>query len=148
MYMDQFTTPEEYLLYQISLNKGANSCIMKEKLLRLAAENQINATAENKKWEIAQALLSKKGAKWLAEQCEHFGVPSYCFQKKFGIRNSDVKQLARSGFLEITGSERFTTMYGVTNYASLYSVFQYYSLTPSALGKALRELAYRKKEEN
>lgn len=135
-YMDYFLTPEAYLLHQISANKD---CITKDKLMQLAKENQLKASPDSEKGVVAEALLEKMGAPWLAGQCEHFGVSSYSFQQKFGITNDDVKHLAKVGFLEITGSERFRTN-GHYKYADLYSVFQFYQLEKSEIERFLEEL--------
>lgn len=137
-YMDFFMTPEAYLLHQISVNRD---CLTKEKLMQLAEENLLEASPDAEKRVVAEALLEKMGAPWLAEQCEHFGVSAYSFQKKFGITNADVKRLANAGFLEITGSERFK-IDGQYKYANLYNVFQFYQLEKLDITECLEEIKH------
>lgn len=79
--------------------------------------------------EIAAFLMDAIGVEKLANACSHMGVSSYPFQQKFGITGNDVKQFAKRGLLKITGNERFLS-HGEAHYASLYSVMQYYTLTP------------------
>ncbi len=142
-YMELFQSPEEYIIHRIGLNMGTHSCIAKTRLLQLARENGIFIDPDTNKVKIARIVMRKIGAEALAKECQSMGVSSYNFQQKFGITNADVKLLAQTEFLKVTGTERYRTFNGY-RYASLYSVFQYFQLTPADVQKQLKQAKERK----
>lgn len=128
-YMDNFKTSEEYIRHQINANRGTQNVIRKSDLAKIARLYDIDVN-ENKmtKDDIYLMLRDKISVKTLANECIHLGVNSFAFQQKFDITHDEVKRMARLGFIEITGSERFRA-YGKYRYADLYSVFDYFRLT-------------------
>lgn len=128
---------------EIELNMGTENCIDKIQLLKLAEENDFSFEPDISKEKIAKILMQQIGAEALADKCSHMGVSSYNFQQKFGITNADVKLLAQTGFLKVTGTERYRS-FGRYRYASLYSVFQYFQLTPTEVQKQLKQAKERK----
>ncbi len=135
-YLESFDSPEEYIIHRICLNMGTENCINKIQLLKLAEENGFSFDPDNSKEKIAKMVMQQIGAEALAKECRSMGVSSYNFQQKFGITNADVKLLAQTGFLKVTGTERYRTFNGY-RYASLYSVFQYFQLTKQDIQKRL-----------
>ena len=81
------------------------------------------------------------GVESLADACEQMGVSSYSFQQKFGISGIDVKLLANRGMLKTTGKGRFS-VHGEPHYAPLYSVMQFYLLTPELVHEFLKEVQH------
>ena len=138
-YMEQFPTAESYVLHQITRNRGSQNCISKADLIRLAEENHVPISNFWSKNEIAEFLMETIGVESLADACEQMGVSSYSFQQKFGISGIDVKLLANRGMLKITGKERFS-VHGEPHYAPLYSVMQFYLLTPETVQEWLEDL--------
>ena len=131
-YMEQFPTAESYVLHQITRNRGSQNCISKAGLIRLAEENHVPISN-------FEFLMETIGVESLADACEQMGVSSYSFQQKFGISGIDVKLLANRGMLKITGKERFS-VHGEPHYAPLYSVMQFYLLTPETVQEWLEDL--------
>ncbi len=125
-YMEQFPTAEAYVLHRITHGKGV---ISKDGLVQLAKEHHVPVSDLWSKNEIAAFLMETTGVESLADACEQMGVSSYSFQQKFGLSGIDVKLLASKGMLKITGKGRFS-VHGEPHYAPLYSVMQYYTLTP------------------
>ena len=138
-YMEQFPTAEAYVLHQITRNRGSQNCISKAGLIRLAEENHVLVSDLWSKSEITAFLMDTIGVEQLTAACSHMGVSSYPFQQKFGITGNDVKQFAKRGLLKITGKERFS-VHGEPHYAPLYSVMQFYLLTPETVQEWLEDL--------
>ena len=138
-YMEQFPTAESYVLHQITRNRGSQNCISKAGLIRLAEENHVPISNFWSKNEIAEFLMETIGVESLADACEQMGVSSYSFQQKFGISGIDVKLLANRGMLKTTGKGRFS-VHGEPHYAPLYSVMQFYLLTPETVQEWLEDL--------
>lgn len=145
-YMEQFQSPEEYILHRICLNMGTKNCIAKARLLELAQENGILVSPDAAKVQIAQIVMREIGAEALAKECQNMGVSGYNFQQKFGITRNDVTKLAEIGFLQVTGMEPFRA-YGKQWYARLYSVWQYFSLTRQDIQKQLKMIQDRKNQQ-
>lgn len=137
-YMEQFPTAEAYVLHRITHGKGV---ISKDRLVQLAKEHHVPISNFWSKNEIAEFLMETIGVESLADACEQMGVSSYSFQQKFGISGIDVKLLANRGMLKITGKERFS-VHGEPHYAPLYSVIQFYLLTPEMVHKSLKEMQH------
>lgn len=135
-YMEQFPTAEAYVLHRITHGKGV---ISKDGLVQLAKEHHIPVSGFWSKNEIAEFLMETIGVENLADACEQMGVSSYSFQQKFGISGIDVKLLANKGMLKITGKERFS-VHREPHYAPLYSVMQFYLLTPETVQECLEDL--------
>ena len=135
-YMEQFPTAEAYVLHRITHGKGV---ISKDGLVQLAKEHHVPISNFWSKNEIAEFRMETIGVESLADACEQMGVSSYSFQQKFGISGIDVKLLANRGMLKITGKERFS-VHGEPHYAPLYSVMQFYLLTPETVQEWLEDL--------
>ncbi len=135
-YMEQFPTAEAYVLHRITHGKGV---ISKDGLVQLAKEHHVPISNFWSKNEIAEFLMETIGVESLADACKQMGVSSYSFQQKFGISGIDVKLLANRGMLKITGKERFS-VHGEPHYAPLYSVMQFYLLTPETVQEWLEDL--------
>lgn len=130
-FMDNISSPEEYIRKVITANMGTKSVMLKQEMIELA--KNMNVVSDDKelsamnKDELYDLLHSSMTVEELALHA-HIGIGSYDFQTKFDIDNSDVKYMASHGFIAITGKERFRA-YGKEHYADLYSCFDYFRLT-------------------
>lgn len=128
-YMDQFKSPEEFIQHEICSNKGTQNVIKKPELAALV--RSFGVEVDERSMTKEQMFLLLKDAisiEEIANQCLHLGVSSYSFQQKFDVTNTEVKRMARLGFIQVTGSKRIR-MYGKYRNADLYSVFDYFRLT-------------------
>lgn len=135
-YIEKFKTLEEYVRYQVNCNKGSESPVMKSELVDFAISHGVEADIKHMtKDDIFIALKDKVTMEEIISKF-HLGVKSYLFQQKFDITHEEVKRMARLGFIEITGSERFRA-YGKDCYADLYNALDYFRLTPEEVKKWL-----------
>lgn len=127
-YMDQFTSPEDFIRHQICRNKGTQNLMDKSVMIALAQTNGAEVNDKMTKEELYAQLRKVVPLEEIAAECEHLGVASISYQRKFGITNTQLRSMAKSGFIQITGTERFRS-YGAYREANLYSVFDYFRLT-------------------
>lgn len=128
-YMDRFETPEDFIRHAITSNRGTQNVLDKYELISLALTHDIDINPQKMtKDEIYLRVIEKVPLEEICKKCRHLGVSSHSFQQKFNVTHKEVKRMARSGFIKITGSERFRA-YGKECYADLYSVYDYFRLT-------------------
>ena len=135
-YMEQFPTAEAYVLHRITHGKGV---ISKDGLVQLAKEHHVPISYFWSKTALAEYLKETYEVESHAEACKQKGGRSISIQQKIGISGIDVKLLANRGMLKITGKERFS-VHGEPHYAPLYSVMQFYLLTPETVQEWLEDL--------
>lgn len=124
-YMDQFWTPEEYIIARVSSRTQRD--IQKSDLIKIAKEHGCEADEKLTKKQLTIMVANKISYQKLAELVG-VGVTSTSFQIKFDISHDEVKRMARLGFIRITGKYKFRA-YGDYRYADTYSVYDYFSLT-------------------
>lgn len=140
-----YISPEDIVLKKICSNRGAHNFIMKGELLAIALKNgYTDATLALEKETLAEMVAEAIGYKKLAE-IAHVGVTSYEMQVKFGITNSDLKRMAKAGFVSVTGSELFR-LYGETREASLYDPWDYFK-SQEEIDRWLKEHPKRTKKK-
>lgn len=127
-YMDKFESPEDFIKFQITANMGTNNVIDKIYLAEIARSKGVKVVSKMTKLDIYNALREKISLEEIMLCCGGIGVSSYSFQLKFDITNDEVKRMARLGYIQVTGSERFRA-YGKYRNADTYSVFDYFRLT-------------------
>lgn len=137
MYSLNYTTPEEFVIAECSKNKGTQNNVMLRVLLAEADALKIEVSKSVTKKELIKLIIEKIGAKAFAEKYK-VGVSSYHWQQKFGITNEQLRKLARKGFIQVTGKERFR-IYGQTRYANLYDAFQFFELSIEDVQKLLSD---------
>lgn len=137
MKYEEFKTAEEYLDWLFLGNRGTQSFVQKDDLKRLAESYNLSFKTNATKEELYTLILSCVTHKELACKFKA-GVSSYEYQHKFNISGDEVKRLARLGFVSITGRQRFRA-YGKYQYAPLYDVFEFYSLTPNYVQEILKQ---------
>ena len=137
-YMDQFSTPEEFIRHEILANRGSDNIVDKAVLLEVLGWK---ASQEERLHRLSKAELFDR----VIEQCGNaayimfpVGVSSLSFQLKFGISHKDVLRLAKAGVLTVTGERRFRK-YGKNLYAKVFSAYDYFRLTPGDIHKHLEE---------
>ena len=134
-YMDQFSTPEEFIRAEILANRGSNNIVDKSKLLEIVSWKTEGETLGTlSKAELFDRIVKQYGSD--AYTMFPVGVSSNCFQKKFDISHKDVLKLAKAGILTVTGERKFRK-YGKYLYAKTYSAFDYFRLTPEAVREYL-----------
>ncbi|MEE3325608.1 MAG: hypothetical protein VZR33_09765 [Methanosphaera sp.] len=134
-YMDDFSSPEEFIKHQI-LAKGNFSSLDKKLMYKLIRENKIdfqlnrNGLAYTKKSEMLDALLKKVSYRELAKYVD---VSRDSFCAKFGITVEQFEVLVKKGLVHRTNehlsvrnatekNEKWSRWYG-------YNVYDYFELT-------------------
>lgn len=137
-YMDQFSTPEEFIRHEILANRGSNNIVDKSVLLEVVGWKTGDGERLDKlsKAELFDRIVVQNGN--AAYTMFPVGVSSYCFQLKFGIIHKDVLKLAKAGVLTVTGERKFRK-YGKYLYAKVFSAYDYFRLTPEDIHKHLEE---------
>ena len=142
-----YKTPEEMIITLISQNRGTKNFIQKSELIEIAIDNGLDVNDKMDKKDIAIALAEKIGYAELAKLAS-VGVSSLEMQKKFGITNAEVKEMAKGGFITIVGTESFR-MYGKNRYANLYSPYDYFKSEEEIINWLVdHPKGVRKKNEN
>ena len=129
----------------ICQNRGTQSFATKQDMIDAAKERGIIISNDMKKDQIYDILITVYTLNEL-EQMYRVGLTSYHIQQKFNISNYQVKKLANSGAIRITGKEEFRA-YGAYHIAPLYSVFDYCRLSPEEVHEWL-EVHKGKRKEN
>lgn len=102
LYVDSFGNAEDYTVHQLSLNKGSESCITKEKLTELAKANGIEVYKYPKKEELVKAVYSVLG-KGILKYCRHTGAAAYSFMMKFRLFPVKLNGLLLRDFWKLRG---------------------------------------------
>lgn len=135
-FMDQYSSPEEYIRDRVIANNGTDSIVIKDELIwqlqQVAGENQDYSKLT--KAQLFDCLVEQLGEK--AYTLFPVGVGSYSFQLKFGIEHKDVLKMAKAGFITATGEKRIR-LYGKNRYAKTYNPFAYFRLTPEEVHRWL-----------
>ena len=144
---ERYKTPVEFVIAELSKNKGTQNNVMKCKLVDKAKKLQIvfDEKKVNKR-ELVEKIIAIIGVEAVAEEYG-VGIRSCHWQQKFGISNADIREMATKGFIKITGQERFRA-YGEYRLANLYSVFQYYQLSWEEIHKWLTDNKRNKTTSN
>lgn len=138
-YLDNFSSPEEFIRSEILANRGSKNVISKAMLVEVAgwkAENGEKLERKSKE-QLLDMIIEQYGVK--AYSMFPIGVNSINFQIKFGIRQDQVKKLVKAGVITVTGERKFR-MYGRDCYAKVYSPYDYFRLTFEEVHKKLAEL--------
>lgn len=137
--MDGFATPEAFIRSEILANRGTNSVVTKEHLAHVAGWKAEKGESLNRKSkaELLDLLIEQYGEK--AYSMFPVGVPSICFQLKFGITHPQVLKLAKAGLITVTGERKFHK-YGKYLYAKTYSPYDYFRLTFRDVHKMLEDI--------
>lgn len=144
MKYEEFKAAEEYIDWLLLSNRGTQSFVKKEDLIKLATFYNLSFKNNATKEELYTLILSCTTRRELAHKF-NAGVSSYEYQQKFNISGKEVKRMERLGFISITGQITFRA-YGKYRKAPLYDIFEFYSLTPDDVWKILKQNINGKKE--
>lgn len=144
-YMDQFSSPEEFIRAEVLANRGTQSIATKDDLILAIEEAKYipgKDYSQLTKAQLFDSLVELVGDK--AYTMFPVGVSSFSFQLKYGIEHKDVLKLAKGGVITVTGEKRFRK-YGKYLYAKTYSPFDYFRLTPEYIHGWLAEHTRKRK---
>lgn len=139
----QFDNADEFLEFQLLQNHGGRSILMKDELVKILKEHGITLDKIPTKKELLQMVKEFTSVHELAKG-RNVGINSYGFQLRFGIKNKDVKLLAKEKMIHVTGYETFTH-YGETRRANLYSADDFFNLSKDDVHTFLE---HQNKKEN
>lgn len=131
-------TVEEYIAKEVSANKGTDSVIYKEDLVKMCAEKNIVVPRTATKLQLYNLLIESGVTTYEFAVKAGVGVGSAVYQKAFGITHADVKRLERIGILKVVGQRRYRD-YGQYLYAPLYDIMQYAEFTSEAVKELLEK---------
>ena len=141
-YIDTEISIEEYIKKEICKNAGTQSVAFKDQIELLCDSMGIKYTNKLGTGELFDLLIQNGcGYQQLAEKFG-VGVSSQVYQSAFNITHKDVKRLEKKGVLKIVGKYRFRA-FGKYNYAPLYDIFQYASLSDNDVQQLLKEYSNR-----
>lgn len=132
------STPEEIIKFLICQNRGTQNFLSKDDMIQLGKERGL--VFDNKdysKEELYNALITVYTPEEL-QTLGHAGVSSYHWQMKFNISKYSLKKMADSGFIKITGKERFRVA-GKYRFAALYSAYDFCRLTAEDIDRWKKE---------
>lgn len=143
-YMSQFSTPEEFIRAEVSANRGTKSIVPKAALANdVIYYGLSDDPGKLSKEQLFDLLVS--GLCDMAYRLYPVGVSSLYWQRKFDITHKDVLQMAKAGFISVTGETEFR-LYGRTCFAKTYSPWDYFRLTPEVVHAWLADKASTKRK--
>lgn len=143
-YMDKYNSPEEFIRAEVLSNRGTDSVVLKEDLLKIAQRVTDEDLTRRSKAELFDLLAEKVGSEIYT--MFPVGISSISIQLKFDIDHTAVKRLAKAGVIRVTGKHRFRA-YGKSRYADIYSPYDYFRLTPEEIHAWLEEHPNHKRKE-
>lgn len=122
------STPVEIIKELLCQNRGTQNFLSKDELISIGKIRGLEFdNCDYKKSDLCDMLLSVYTVDEL-QRLAHTGISSYHWQKKFNITNAQLKKLAKLGYIQVTGKERFRA-YGSYRYAALYSITDFCNIT-------------------
>lgn len=127
--MENYETPKDYIIDCCCGKAPCGSPTLKVSLLVTAKKLGITIPDDITKRQLVEILGERLGWEQISVMCR-VGVPAEYIQSKFSITKADVRKLSHLGVLHITGYDApHNTRKSKGN--ALYSVFDYFNLTPN-----------------
>jgi hypothetical protein len=139
-------TVEEYITKEVLANKGNNSTVYKDNLVKMCEDRGIETKKSATKEQIYK-LLIENGVSLHEFALENgIGVGSVVYQNAFNITHADVKRFERLGILKVVGHSVYRA-YGDYQYAPLYDIIQFAEFTQEQMQELLEKYpkGYRRK---